>query len=56
MVGSLIGSLTALALPNSGQPLVTFTLAPGAAFPPDEVLHCATDASGHPLYFYTTPG
>lgn len=48
----LIGSLTALALPNSGQPLLTFALAPAATFPPDGVLCCATDASRRPLYFY----
>ena len=52
----LIGSLTALAMPNSGQPLLTFALAPGAAFPPDGVLRCATDASGRPLYFYAALG
>lgn len=51
----LIGSLTALALPNGGQPLLTFTLAPQATFPPDGALGCATDAGGRPLYFYTTP-
>lgn len=48
----LIGSLTGLAMPNSGQPLLTFTLAPAATFPPDGVLCCATDASRRPLYFY----
>lgn len=52
----LIGSFTALAMPNSGQPLLTFTLAPGAEFQSDAVLRYATDAGGRPLYFYTTPG
>lgn len=43
-------------MPNSGQPLLTFALAPGATFPPDGVLCCATDASGRPLYFYAALG